>query len=80
MVVVGDVAEQREADAASKSRSTEHQSPQLDGAAENRSLRRGDPHHRRSRHVLRVQHRAQSMGTLTKFCAFLASNSISIGS
>ena len=55
------VVAEREADA--ESRPTEHQSPQFDSPAEDRSLCGGDPHHCGSRHFLRIQHRTQSMGT-----------------
>ena len=54
---------EREADA--KSGPAEHEAPQPHRSPANRPFRRGDPHHRCSRHLLRVQHRPQPMGTLS---------------
>lgn len=54
------VFSEREADA--ESGSAEHESAESHGAPANRPLRRRDTHHRTPRHLLRIQHRPQSMG------------------
>ncbi len=50
-------------EANAKSGPTDHQAPQPHRSPTYRPLRRGDPHHRRSRHLLRVQHRPKPMGS-----------------
>ena len=58
----------REIDA--ESGSTEHKNAQPHCAPKNRSLHRRDLNHRRSRHLLRVQHREQPMGSFLYISLF----------